>query len=140
MCRHPGVSGQQREQVPGSGKGDVWRTLTYHRHEIDTAQFLPRNESAPAPPARQSRPQPYNQPQPCSHILSGPPGTLMNKLTLGASLTLVALLGMVSAQPVGPPERPHGIKTRTPWKTSRLTGSPDPPHPYKVERVFPKLR
>src|SRR5262249_51350727 len=36
-------------------------------------------------------------------------------------------------------ERPYGIATRIPWTTSRITGSPDPPHPYKVERAFPKL-
>src|SRR5262249_10401773 len=35
--------------------------------------------------------------------------------------------------------RPYGLPTRVPWKTSRLTGSPDPPHPYRIERVFPRL-
>src|SRR5271166_2031721 len=29
---------------------------------------------------------------------------------------------------------------RTPWTTSRLLGSPDPPPPFKVVRVFPKLK
>jgi putative heme-binding domain-containing protein len=38
-----------------------------------------------------------------------------------------------------PPQRPPGIKARTPWTTSRITGSPDPPPPYRLERVFPKL-
>jgi putative heme-binding domain-containing protein len=28
---------------------------------------------------------------------------------------------------------------RIPWTTSRITGSPEPPPPYKVERAFPKL-
>jgi putative heme-binding domain-containing protein len=28
---------------------------------------------------------------------------------------------------------------RVPWTTSRLTGSPEPPPPYRSERVFPKL-
>ncbi len=28
---------------------------------------------------------------------------------------------------------------RRPWTTSRITGSPEPPPPYQVERVFPKL-
>lgn len=28
---------------------------------------------------------------------------------------------------------------RTPWTTSRVTGSPEPPPPYHVERVFPQL-
>ena len=26
-----------------------------------------------------------------------------------------------------------------PWKTSHITGSPEPPSPYRLERVFPKL-
>jgi putative heme-binding domain-containing protein len=29
---------------------------------------------------------------------------------------------------------------RPPWTTSRVTGSPDPPPPFKVVRVFPKLK
>ena len=31
------------------------------------------------------------------------------------------------------------ISARTPWTTSRVVGSPDPPKPYHVERVYPKL-
>lgn len=30
-------------------------------------------------------------------------------------------------------------KVRQAWTTSRVVGSPDPPHPYRAERVFPKL-
>jgi putative heme-binding domain-containing protein len=37
-------------------------------------------------------------------------------------------------------ERPHGIPKRVPWTTSRVSGSPEPPHPYTVERAFPRLR
>jgi uncharacterized repeat protein (TIGR03806 family) len=33
-----------------------------------------------------------------------------------------------------------GIETRTPWTTSRILGSPDPPLPYVTERVFPALQ
>lgn len=29
---------------------------------------------------------------------------------------------------------------RTPWTTSRVVGSPDPPPPYKVVRAFPKVK
>src|SRR5439155_21060249 len=29
---------------------------------------------------------------------------------------------------------------RTPWTTSRVTGSPDPPPPFKVVRAFPNLK
>src|SRR5579885_3139345 len=36
-------------------------------------------------------------------------------------------------------DKPHGIPARVPWTTSRLTGSPEPPPPYRVERAFPKL-
>ena len=28
---------------------------------------------------------------------------------------------------------------RAPWTTSRLTGSPEPPAPYRLDRAFPKL-
>lgn len=28
---------------------------------------------------------------------------------------------------------------RIPWKTSRMQGTPEPPHPYRSERAFPKL-
>ena len=38
------------------------------------------------------------------------------------------------------PEKPFGISERSPWTKSRLTGSPDPPPPYQVEQVFPKLK
>ena len=33
-----------------------------------------------------------------------------------------------------------GIKTRVPWTSSRITGSPNPPSPYRTERVFPNLQ
>src|ERR1700752_3336905 len=33
------------------------------------------------------------------------------------------------------PRIPRG----TPGKASRIQGTPDPPHPYRVERAFPKL-
>src|SRR5216683_1810516 len=36
-------------------------------------------------------------------------------------------------------DRAFGISKRVPWTTSRLTGSPDPPPPYKIVRAFPKL-
>src|SRR5262249_39959572 len=33
-----------------------------------------------------------------------------------------------------------GIDKRTPWTTSKVVGSPEPPPPYKTERVYPKLK
>ncbi len=35
--------------------------------------------------------------------------------------------------------KPFGLPKRTEWTTSRVKGSPEPPLPYRVERVFPKL-
>ena len=35
-------------------------------------------------------------------------------------------------------EAPYGIKQRVAWTTSKITGSPDPPLPYRTERIFPK--
>jgi putative heme-binding domain-containing protein len=32
-----------------------------------------------------------------------------------------------------------GLPKRVPWTTSRMIGSPDPPAPYALQRVFPKL-
>ncbi|HSM76817.1 MAG TPA: PQQ-dependent sugar dehydrogenase, partial [Bryobacteraceae bacterium] len=37
-------------------------------------------------------------------------------------------------------QAPVGIEQRTPWTTSKVVGSPDPPAPYQAERVFPKLK
>ncbi len=34
---------------------------------------------------------------------------------------------------------PWGIEVRTPWTTSRVVGSPEPPLPYRLARSFPKL-
>jgi putative heme-binding domain-containing protein len=67
-----------------------------------------------------------------------------------APLFLVAPLAGVLFAPVGrradsaPPgpsqtERPYGIQERVAWTTSRVTGSPEPPPPYRIERVFPGL-
>jgi uncharacterized repeat protein (TIGR03806 family) len=35
---------------------------------------------------------------------------------------------------------PHGIEKRIPLTTSRVVGSPDPPPPYRVKRVYPNLK
>src|SRR6266566_8937915 len=65
---------------------------------------------------------------------------------LGLSAGL-AFLGRPASRTAsaGPPgagraDRPFGIDRRVPWTASRLAGSPDPPHPYRIERAFPRLR
>ena len=52
------------------------------------------------------------------------------RLSLGLRLALVSL-GLVVASHAAP---------RTPWSTSRVTGSPNPPAPLVVERVFPGIK
>lgn len=37
-------------------------------------------------------------------------------------------------------DKPFGLARRVPWTTSRITGSPDPPPPYRTEPVFPKQK
>src|SRR5438067_1750087 len=73
----------------------------------------------------------------------------MNKLLPPAALlALTVVLAMVLVLPTpreasaDPPqtERAHGLDGRVPWTTSHVTGSPEPPHPYKIERAFPKLQ
>jgi putative heme-binding domain-containing protein len=65
------------------------------------------------------------------------------KRTIVCAFSFFIALSLCGAPPSKPSvdakERPFGIPERTPWTTSRLTGTPEPPLPYKVERVFPKL-
>ncbi|MBI3865438.1 MAG: PQQ-dependent sugar dehydrogenase [Planctomycetia bacterium] len=35
--------------------------------------------------------------------------------------------------------RPFGIEKRVAWTTSRFRGTPDPPLPYRAERIFPRI-
>src|SRR5437899_751024 len=36
-------------------------------------------------------------------------------------------------------DRPFGLTERVPWTTSRVVGSPEPPPPYRLNRVFPRV-
>jgi glucose/arabinose dehydrogenase len=54
-----------------------------------------------------------------------------------------------SPHPLSPPGRgakgegtakPYGIERRVPLTTSRVAGSPEPPPPYRVRRLYPKLK
>ena len=35
---------------------------------------------------------------------------------------------------------PYGLDRRVPWTTSSITGSPEPPKPYRTQRAFPNLK
>src|SRR5262245_32794746 len=54
-------------------------------------------------------------------------------------LCLLLLLSERAASGQAGKPSPFGLTKRVPWTTSRVVGSPDPPHPYRVERAFPKL-
>ena len=67
----------------------------------------------------------------------------------GLARTFLALMALggareksLSAEAADRPPKsgpPYGIEKRIPWTTSRITGSPEPPLPYRTERLFPKL-
>ncbi len=42
--------------------------------------------------------------------------------------------------PQAPPGTPDALRSRTPLTTSRVVGSPDPPHPYRARRRYPRLK
>ena len=58
-----------------------------------------------------------------------------------AAVAAGAANGLVPITSAGPREpeavrKPTGIEQRAPWTTSKLVGSPEPPDPYTVERVY----
>jgi putative heme-binding domain-containing protein len=63
-------------------------------------------------------------------------------LVLPLLLVVVFLgrLGSVAAEPPKQTDADPAKYARTPWTTSRVVGSPDPPPPFKVVRVFPDLK
>src|SRR5262249_51670829 len=56
-----------------------------------------------------------------------------------APLLLTASLLTAPAHDQAKTDRPYGLTERVPWTTSRVTGSPEPPPPYRIVRAFPKL-
>ena len=68
-------------------------------------------------------------------------------LTLGPAFSANTNAGDPSDKSSGGPSlrdkskngRPYGIERRIPWTTSRITGTPEPPPPYTIERVFGNL-
>src|SRR5262245_12892923 len=59
--------------------------------------------------------------------------------SLPTTVVLVLLAVLAPADTSKPAAGKRGIPTRVPWKTSRITGSPEPAPPYRAERVFPGL-
>ena len=61
---------------------------------------------------------------------------LMTALTLLPGLLSMALLPTTLQAQV---EKPFGINQRVPWTGSKLIGTAEPPSPFLIERVFPKV-
>src|SRR5206468_2350806 len=59
-----------------------------------------------------------------------------------ASLLVTAgLLAWLASSAGGPPGKAEAPRpARTPWTSSRVVGSPEPPPPFKVVRAFPRLK
>jgi uncharacterized repeat protein (TIGR03806 family) len=57
-----------------------------------------------------------------------------------SSMLLAAAISCADDAPESAVNRPFGIQERTPWTTSNIHGAPDPPAPYRTERVFEKLK
>ena len=59
-----------------------------------------------------------------------------------AFLTAFLALGLYAAPPPAEEKvrKPYGIEKREPWATSRVHGTPDPPHPYRTAVAFPNLQ
>ena len=54
-----------------------------------------------------------------------------------AGLICVASFFVDGAEPASPP---YGLEERVPWTTSNVRSRPEPPPPYRPERVYSKLR
>jgi putative heme-binding domain-containing protein len=60
-----------------------------------------------------------------------------------AAVPLSGFLAWIASTAAQTPQAKNGQPAkpvRTPWTTSRVVGSPDPPPPYKVVRAFPKVK
>ncbi|WP_254511757.1 PQQ-dependent sugar dehydrogenase [Anatilimnocola floriformis] len=63
---------------------------------------------------------------------------MIRVLMLFVALTLVWPLAAAEKTP--PVRKPFGLEQRTPWTTSRVVGSPEPPLRYVTQPAFPKLK
>src|SRR5579872_5164467 len=56
----------------------------------------------------------------------------------GLALRLICL-GLLMGSVAKGAEKPFGIDHRTPWTTSKIHGTPEPPPPYRTQRTFANL-
>ena len=64
---------------------------------------------------------------------------MLRPLPLAALLLSLFATTAFAADAEKPVRKPFGLEQRIPWTTSNMVGYPEPPPPYRTERVFPKL-
>jgi putative heme-binding domain-containing protein len=69
------------------------------------------------------------------HVIRGVAVLLLNA-TICVSFCSLCRTSVSAAEPK---DEPSEITRRPPWTTSRVKGSPEPPLPYRAQRVFPNL-
>jgi uncharacterized repeat protein (TIGR03806 family) len=70
-------------------------------------------------------------------------GKLIGSLLVGAAflgLVVTAASNDKTDAPKKLERKPFGIDKRELWTTSHIKGTPEPPNPYRLENVFPKLK
>ncbi|QDU26457.1 Soluble aldose sugar dehydrogenase YliI precursor [Anatilimnocola aggregata] len=53
---------------------------------------------------------------------------------------LIALVLLAQASLAASADAPFGLTSRTPWTTSKFHGQPEPPPPFRAERVYPDIQ
>ena len=59
-------------------------------------------------------------------------------MTLG--IVLIGLMPVPMRAGHDAPTQPVGLESRTPWTSSNIRGTPDPPLPFEIELAFPHLK
>ncbi len=65
---------------------------------------------------------------------------LLPALLLGALAAADGQRRCRAEEPPGKTARPFGLEQRVPWTTSKFHGRPEPPPPYRAERLYSRLR
>ena len=64
----------------------------------------------------------------------------LSLLLLPAAALFAIPFSMPRAADPKPERKANGIEKRELWTTSKVKGSPEPPDPYTVKHVYPKLK
>ena len=123
-------------------------SLPYRAGRLVSLDGRRRREQGAAAGADSLGPMPYstNSPIMMHHVTLRLPGRrVCGAAALLATATCLAAWLLAAPPAAGDPAgggvvKPHGIATRAPLTTSTVVGSPEPPPPYRVKRVYPKLK